>query len=469
MKLKKILVTIVALSVIGCVKIPVVERPPIILSGSSKENNVDIDTNISQDIVLDFKSDKWWTALDDNSLNSIMDLVLKNNKTLEISKLNIKKAEEGIDLARAGRGLDVSLGGDSQEIYSHDKFSNLSQIGLQTSYDVDLFGKVGNLIKQQEYQKSAVELSSKQVELNLSYQVTKIYAYWLYLQTEEQNLLQRRNTLSEIEKMEKNKMNLEKGTKDSLLVIQELENNTDILIETNKSNKNIVKNTLYNLVGSINSKDIDQLLAGTQGKDFFAIVKNIQISSTINSDVIRNRPDIQYYMEIIKSQESKLDALKTTFYPSFSIGGKVSYSTLNIADLFTSNGILGLIKPSVYLPVLDSGKIKSNYKIAGIDLNIFIEQYNRAVLDSYKDINEKLLKYNSEVRIHEETMSNLNIKQEVLNRSKKRMELEKSSKREYTQDYYNYLVYRQSNEQEKYVMLNYKIDLVNSIGGLYTK
>ena len=41
----------------------------------------------------------------------------------------------------------------------------------------------------------------------------------------------RRKILLEIENMEKEKVRIGKGTKDTLLVIQELGNNTDILIQ----------------------------------------------------------------------------------------------------------------------------------------------------------------------------------------------------------------------------------------------
>ena len=149
--MKKILILIASITLISCVKVPVIEKHPVILNDNKKADiGTNIETDTPQDINLNFRSDKWWTSLNDSNLDNIMDLVLTNNKTLEISRLNIKKAEEGINLAKAGRGLDVGFGGNTQEIYAHEKFTNLSQIGLQTSYDVDLFGKVKNLVKQQD-------------------------------------------------------------------------------------------------------------------------------------------------------------------------------------------------------------------------------------------------------------------------------------------------------------------------------
>ena len=75
------------------------------------------------------------------------------------------------------------------------------------------------------------------------------------------------------------------------------------------------------------------------------------------------------------------------------------------------------------MPILDSGRIKSTYKIAGIDYNIFVEEYNNEILNSYKDINEKLIQYNSAKNINIESEKLLKIRDEQLTRSKKRFEI----------------------------------------------
>ena len=81
---------------------------------------------------------------------------------------------------------------------------------------------------------------------------------------------------------------------------------------------------------------------------------------------------------------------------------------------------------------------------------------------------KKLIKYNSESRINKESKDILGIKSEVLSRSKKRYEIGKTARRSYVEDNYTYLVSVLTSEQEKFALLNYKIDLINAFGGLYT-
>ncbi|MFZ2201687.1 MAG: TolC family protein, partial [Leptotrichiaceae bacterium] len=449
-----------------------IERNPVINNPGNETSQ-----NTEKDINLEFNSDKWWQSLNDDNLNAIVDLVLENNKSAVISKLNIDKASEAINLAKSGQGLSVGLGANysgimtdsqGQRQITDEKFSRLGQIGLQSSYDVDLFGKTSNLIKQQEFQLEGATLMSKYTELTLAYQTTKLYSYWLFLSKEESNLNNRRKILLEIENMEKNKIKIGKGTKDTLLVIQELVDNTDILVQKNQENQLVTKNSMSNLVGKVKSQEIDSLLEKSKGKDFYALSDNISIPQGINSDIVAQRPDVAYYLTVINGQDAKLKSLKANFYPSFSITGSAQLSQINLLGLVTGGSFLGMLKPSITLPILDSGKITSSYKIAGVDLNIFIEQYNQSIVNAYKDINEKLIKYNSESRINKESKDILGIKSEVLSRSKKRYEIGKTARRSYVEDNYTYLVSVLTSEQEKFALLNYKIDLINAFGGLYT-
>ena len=470
--MKKIILTLAFISTVSCIKVPVIERNPVISNPGNETSQ-----NTEKDINLEFNSDKWWQSLNDDNLNAIVDLVLENNKSAVISKLNIDKASEAINLAKSGQGLSVGLGANysgimtdsqGQRQITDEKFSRLGQIGLQSSYDVDLFGKTSNLIKQQEFQLEGATLMSKYTELTLAYQTTKLYSYWLFLSKEESNLNNRRKILLEIENMEKNKIKIGKGTKDTLLVIQELVDNTDILVQKNQENQLVTKNSMSNLVGKVKSQEIDSLLEKSKGKDFYALSDNISIPQGINSDIVAQRPDVAYYLTVINGQDAKLKSLKANFYPSFSITGSAQLSQINLLGLVTGGSFLGMLKPSITLPILDSGKITSSYKIAGVDLNIFIEQYNQSIVNAYKDINEKLIKYNSESRINKESKDILGIKSEVLSRSKKRYEIGKTARRSYVEDNYTYLVSVLTSEQEKFALLNYKIDLINAFGGLYT-
>ncbi len=301
-----------------------------------KQDNISI-KNSSQDFDLTFHSEKWWLVLNDSSLNHLIELVLKNNKSLQIAKLNIKKSEEAINLSKSSKNLDISFRSGLTRIETRENpLKNLTgkdnyslyNIGLQTSYEFDLFDKFDNSIKEKEYQKIAVDASSKLAELTLEYQTFKLYACYLYLNEERSNLEDRKALLEKLYSMEKIGVEIGKSLEDNVLVIKEMLVGVNILLNKNEENINLVKNNLYLLVGTTSSIEVDNILNNTKNKDFKKLSSKIIIPSSVQSDIIINRPNVQYYLALIEAQDSKIKSLKANFYPSFSITGLLSYKSL---------------------------------------------------------------------------------------------------------------------------------------------
>ena len=121
----------------------------------------------------------------------------------------------------------------------------------------------------------------------------------------------------------------------------------------------------------------------------------------------------------------------------------------------------------MYLPIFDSGRIKSNYKIAGVDLNIFIEQYNKTVLGAYEDVNNQLLRVKTNWETIKLDDANLMSQTELLTRNGQRLNLGTISKYDYTKAKYSWLTQSLYNSQQHYNLYSQQLDLINSLGGAY--
>lgn len=89
-------------------------------------------------------------------------------------------------------------------------------------------------------------------------------------------------------------------------------------------------------------------------------------------------------------------------------------------------------------------------------------------MNSYKDINEKLIQYNSAKNINIESEKLLKIRDEQLTRSKKRFEIGLGTEKAYITEKYNYLATKLEDSQNNLMLFNTKIDFLNSIGGAYS-
>ena len=145
---KKIFFTFLTVFFTGCLAVPKTEFAKI-----TKPN--DIITEMKEKNPLVFENEKWWTVYKDTSLNSLINLILSENKDLKIAELNTEKSLEAVNLAKAQGGLHVDFEGNFKRERETEngtvpkilvkKLFNISTLGLQAGYNVDIFNKFKNL------------------------------------------------------------------------------------------------------------------------------------------------------------------------------------------------------------------------------------------------------------------------------------------------------------------------------------
>lgn len=467
---KKIFFTFLTVFFTGCLAVPKTEFAKI-----TKPN--DIITEMKEKNPLVFENEKWWTVYKDTSLNSLINLVLSENKDLKIAELNTEKSLEAVNLAEAQGGLHIDFEGNFKRERETEngtvpkilvkKLFNISTLGLQAGYNVDIFNKFKNLSQEQKYRAEGVKINSKWIELSISDKTAKLYVYWKYLQEEEKNLEEQKEILSEIKNLTGKSIKIGTGTEENL---RNAENNIRLLnslIDENKMNQHITLNTLNLLAGNSHMEDIKNILAENKNSMENIFKDKVKIPEKINSDIITERPDIKYYLMMIEAQKEHLKAAEADFYPQFSINGSYGFEAVNFNNLIKKGSLLGFIGPSIYLPIFHEGSIRSNYKIAGMNVNIFIEEYNKAVINAYNDIDNELYKTKTLKKSLENSEKNLLNNRKTLDENKTKLNIGTVSKYDYLLKKYNFTNSSLEDKQTHFKFYVQQINLINSIGGAY--
>lgn len=469
---KKIFFILLTAFLTGCSVIPKIE-----VSEITKPN--DITAEIGERNPLIFEKEKWWIIYNDTALNSLIDLVLSENKDLKIAELNTEKSLEAVNLIKSQGGLHIDFeGAFKRERASENgtvppmlmkKFFNTETLGIQAGYNVDIFNKFKNLSQEQKYRAEGVKINSKWIELSLTDKTAKLYVYWKYLQEEEKNLNEQKDILLEIKNLIEKSIKIGTGTKENL---RNAENNIRLLnslIKENSMNKSLTLNSLNLLSGNSHMEDIKNILAENKNSMENIFENKTAVPEKINSDIITERPDIKYYLMMIKAQEEHLKAAETDFYPQFSINGSYGFEAMDLKSLLKRSSLLGFIGPSIYLPIFHEGNIRSSYKIAGMDLNIFIEEYNKAVINAYSSIDNELHKTKTLKETLENSNRNLMENKKTLAENEKKLKIGTISKYDYLLKKYNFINNSLENKQNHFKFYVQELSLINSIGGAYKK
>ncbi len=136
---------------------------------------------------------KWWRALHDRELDSLIDRAIAGSPTLEIAleRLQQARAEEAVVIGAAlpaleaseggawGTGSDLGRGRASQTLVSAENAGGLSQInnlvGFDAAWEVDVFGKFRRAIEATQYDVEAAIADRNVVLISLVADVARAY------------------------------------------------------------------------------------------------------------------------------------------------------------------------------------------------------------------------------------------------------------------------------------------------------
>lgn len=456
----------------GCFGTPKVTETPI---------KTLITENKPQNSNVFFKSQQWWLSTNNQQLISLIDEVLKTNSEIKIAKLNIEKAMYTLNSTKNSNLSSIDLGGSwnrNHVLTSHVKTDlpikdiknsdtiDMGSLAIQGQYIFDIWGKFDALQNQAQYSKLATELQSEWSTLTLSTTVANLYGKYILLTKEENILNEKLNIAKEVLNYQNILYKTGLGNKENILTADNNVNSLNQKIAEIATQKITLKNSFYSLVGNVKSKNIDEILSNidynTPEFDYF-----LNIPQYIDSDIVVNRPDVKYYLALINSQKENLKSLKADFYPRFSITGKYEYQNLNIQDLLKAHSTLWEFGPSLYLPLFNRNTLTQNYNIAGVNLNIFIENYNNNLIKAYQDINNNLNALKTSKTNNELEEKNYNNVKSTYNDNDTLYQIGSISKLELLNQKNNLLDTKLSYIENNFTLYTNQINLIGSLGGYY--
>lgn len=472
MKLSKLAIIILPTLLISCSVIPDIQS-------NLKDDNLILKEGVESEKLV-YNSNNWWEKYRDQRLNKIIEYTLDANKDMKIAELNIKKAEIGISSANSKLGPTVDL----KSGYTREKFPeagsmpvlpgynivNDKKIGLESSYNIDFFNKYSSQVKAALNQKEAMEFSADWIKTNIVNNVTGLYGEFCYLKLENDYLLKKREILSQLIQMEKNKIKIGKATKDTKLELSSNLKSLDIQIENNKLSRETIENNLSLMTGMRYKNEIHNILSEVFTNDKESensiIFKQIFVPNQISSEVVRYRPDIKYYLKLIDSQKETLNSLKADFYPQIKIQGDLGFEAIDPGNLFKKSSQFGILGVGLSLPIFNSGAIKANYKLGGVDLNLFVEDYNKALLTAFNDINNEMLGTKNSKKSLEISQEKFVYETETYRLASERERSGSISKNSLLNSEYSFVESSLVLLQSKYSLYSQQLKLINSVGGV---
>ncbi|HET6971101.1 MAG TPA: efflux transporter outer membrane subunit [Phenylobacterium sp.] len=326
----------------------------------------------------------WWAAFGDPALTRVVETALAHNTDIATAAARVAEARAAYRLARAQELPNVSavaVGGRQRDVspFGTPRLQTLGQAQLSAGYDADLFGRLSQASAAARASLLATEAARDSVRLAVA--ATAAGGY-INLRALDARLAVLRSTLDDrAATLKFNRRRAEAGYSPQLELAQaEAEYHAaEQLIPATQAAIQRQEDALAVLLG-------DNPRAIERGRDLSAITPPA-VPAGLPADLLRRRPDLAQAEDQVVAADRSLDAARAAFLPSIQLsgsGGQVDSSLLNDpVRIFFLGG-------SVLAPVMDSGRLRAQQKIAAARRDQAAFAYRKAALSAFREADDAL-------------------------------------------------------------------------------
>ena len=429
-----------------------------------KLSDKDIQKNFTYKISNNFKySPKWWESFKNKELNSLITQALRNNFDINIAIQNLKEVDLQYKVEKKNLLPEIFITSQFEKNILkkenfHRKTTNLYSLGLSTSYEVDIWGKIREGINIKKLNRLEKKFLYDSVLITIAGEVTK---NWL-------NIV----SLNEKEILYKKELKL-REYKDFLLKNKYFSNQVSIddIIDNKQQILNLKKELIKIKYEKKISKNILKLLLGEKG-DFNLNIKTTklpEISYPMDIgtpiDIIALRPDIKISEIKLINAFSDYKIARAQRFPKLTLSINHIYSDDELHSIF-NNWSFSFIKSIIY-PLLDFNRRKQEELIKKIEVNKSFIEYKKTIYNAIKEIENDFLdlRKSKEIikiiqkKINEEKDKNKFLKLKYISNQRDLLNIVSSN--------INLIFYKRELIENRFLYLQNLVKLYKAIGGSY--
>ncbi|CAN7491266.1 efflux transporter outer membrane subunit [Trinickia sp. LjRoot230] len=333
----------------------------------------------------------WRDFLADQRLQRLVDIALANNRDLRVTMLNVDSARAQYRVARAA--LFPSLDATAEKSVSRtpknlsflgQTISNKYSVGLDTSWEIDFWGRIRSLKDQALEKYLSTAQARKAAEISLVSQVADQY---LQMLADDELLKVTDDTLrSALDQYNLTKLQFDNGTGSELDLRQ-----AETVVEQARANRESearlraqAENALVLLIGQPLPADLPP------GRPLGDQALLTDIPAGLPSDLLTRRPDIMEAEATLRAANANIGAARAAFLPKISLTGSFGTASPTLGGLFKPGSAAWTFAPQISLPIFEGGQNIANLDLANIQKRIEIANYEKAIQSAFREVSDGL-------------------------------------------------------------------------------
>ena len=322
----------------------------------------------------------------DVRLQTLIAQALVNNRDLMIAASNIAAAREQYRIQRAQQFPQINA--QAGVTVSGDKSKDISAqytAGVNVpSFEIDLFGRLRSLTREQLQRYLATEAGARSTRLTL---VADIANAWLDYAADSSLLLVSQRTMETAQaSVRLTRIRLEGGiaARTDLSQAQEILSQAQANLAQQRTLVAQDVNALQLLVGA----PIDTTLLPSSIDQAGPTIA--ELPAGLSSYVLLRRPDVLQAEYELRAANANIGAARAALFPRISLTGLLGFASSALTSLFTGGAFGWQVGANAGYSIFQAGAGRANVRLSEDQRNAALATYQRAVQTAFREVSDAL-------------------------------------------------------------------------------
>ncbi|WP_176598107.1 MULTISPECIES: efflux transporter outer membrane subunit [Sphingobium] len=338
-------------------------------------------------------SGNWWTAFGDDQLDRLIAMGLAGNPDLDSALSRVRIAQAQVEAANGE--LLPSVNGSGQLSRAHiaerllpppigGSTANMGIAVASLGWDLDLFGRHRDLLRQAANNVQAAKLDAEAARLAISVSIAQTYVGLAQseqlIQVADGFVQTRQQALRLVENRVRSNLASEFDRTQAQTLLAEAQQARTRAVQQ----RDVLVHALAALAG--------------RGAEFYPqiappalkLTEPPAVPDTLPADLLARRPDLLAGQARIEAALQGRKAAAAAFLPDVSITALAGFTAIGLENLVKGGAISALGGVGVSLPIFEGGKLRAQYRGATGDLDLAVASYNKSVLGAVREASDSI-------------------------------------------------------------------------------
>jgi len=357
--------------------------------------------------------DKWWTAFEDEQLNTLIDSAMQNNFNLEATWEQFVAAKTVVYREAADKWPQIDASAQTAENFPINDFTGgeNTQLSISASYEIDLWGRIRTAVQAEKLRAEASLYDYRTAAISLSAEIANTW-YQLLAAKKQLEITEEQITTNEdiIKLMRSRFVGGQIRAVDVLRQAQLLESTKEqhIIFSTNVS---LLENQLAVLLGRQPQENL--ALAAIDLPNLPELPQ-----TGLPLELVRRRPDLQQSYALLLAADRDMASAVRNKYPRLSIGSQGQFRSNSFTNLF-DNWAYSLAG-NIMAPLFYGGRLNAEVDRTEAVKQQRLYEYGQATLVAFQEVEDGLV----QDLMQKQRVENIDRQLELATKSSKQLRVE---------------------------------------------